>query len=100
MHLVKHTFKAISLASYDIILGYPWLKAVNPDIDWSDNHFQFRVLKEQPIEKYVRGADDVETAVSLSAEDAITKILAGAVAYILHIIPADLKKEDLSLIHI
>ena len=91
---MKHTFKAISLSSYDIVLGYPWLKTVNPDIDWSEDHFQFRVLKEQPIEEYMRGEDDVETAVSLSAEDAITKILAGAVVYILHIMPANLEKED------
>src|SRR5436190_14536275 len=37
-----HAFEAVDLHGYDIILGYPWLQVVNPDIDWPVKTWSYR----------------------------------------------------------
>jgi hypothetical protein len=37
-----HQTEAVELAGYDLILGMPWLQAINPDIDWAERTWQYR----------------------------------------------------------
>jgi hypothetical protein len=38
-------FIVTQLSQYDIILGKPWLSAVNPQIDWASNVVRFSMVK-------------------------------------------------------
>ena len=42
-------FMIAGLGKEDIILGSPWLRRVNPDIDWETGQFRFRTPMEQSI---------------------------------------------------
>ncbi|EGE08377.1 hypothetical protein TEQG_08797 [Trichophyton equinum CBS 127.97] len=67
-----HEFQALlSLEGYDIILGFLWLRSINPDINWRNNTFTYR--KTDPVE---------EEEPHLEAFDAVTEVLAGAKAYL------------------
>jgi hypothetical protein len=35
-------FKAIDLEGYDAILGWPWLQAANPEVDWIKWTWRYR----------------------------------------------------------
>lgn len=38
----RHTFNAVEMVGYDIILGYPWLRQTNPDVDWLEETWAYR----------------------------------------------------------
>ncbi|KAK2813229.1 hypothetical protein FQN50_000907 [Emmonsiellopsis sp. PD_5] len=46
----KHSFKAISMTSYDIILGYLWLEESNPDIDWPLCTWHYKLINTDTVE--------------------------------------------------
>lgn len=39
--LVQQTLLSIDLQKYDLILGFPWLQAVNPQIEWKEGTWYF-----------------------------------------------------------
>ena len=39
------TWEAVDIAGYDAILGFPWFKSVNPEIDWSKYTWTYRQTK-------------------------------------------------------
>ena len=39
------TWKAVDIAGYDAILGFPWFKSVNPEIDWSKYTWTYHQTK-------------------------------------------------------
>src|SRR5436190_24297971 len=38
-----HAFEAVDLHDYDIILKYPWLQVVNPDINWPVKTWSYHI---------------------------------------------------------
>ena len=41
-HAERHLFAVTSLGQRSVILGYPWLRKHNPDIDWETRTFRWR----------------------------------------------------------
>ncbi len=64
-----HAFEAVDIQGYDLILGYPWLMVVNPNIDWAARTWTYRT-KEVPVE-------------IMSAEDCMSAVLGGCAAHII-----------------
>lgn len=62
-------FHAVDMMGYDMILGYPWLCEVDPDIRWSEGTFTFRA-KRPLFDMSSEGADmicDVEEFAQLAS---------------------------------
>ncbi|KAK2732956.1 hypothetical protein FQN55_003790 [Onygenales sp. PD_40] len=76
-------FHSVKLVGYNMILGFPWLKAVNPLIDWQEGEF---------ILQTVASSENL----NLSVEDAANELLAGAMAYLCMIIIPGVKLEALT----
>lgn len=51
----SHNFNIANIAKYEAVLGYSWLKQVNPVIDWQDATWQF------PRSADIESKDDFET---------------------------------------
>ena len=64
-----HSFEAVEMAGYDVILGLPWLFAVNPEIDWINRTWVYR-----------ENTEDYDISL-LSAEEAMRQIIKGNVGY-------------------
>ena len=47
----EQKFLATDIVGYDMILGFPWLKAVNPEIDWKTNEWRYREVRVDGIEE-------------------------------------------------
>lgn len=47
------TFDVTSLGTYPVVLGTPWLRQVNPSIDWRSNNLAFPAIPQPP--KPVKG---------------------------------------------
>jgi hypothetical protein len=41
-----HVFEAVDMDGYDMILGFPWLQATNPDIDWVQKTWRYRDISD------------------------------------------------------
>jgi hypothetical protein len=67
------------LDRFDIILGQPWLHAVNPDIDWSTKTIRDRKNGEDMVssDEYT-----IHVAIHHLEEDAIAKLLSQQLAYL------------------
>lgn len=63
------TLHVVDLSGYDIILGMPWLRITNPDIDWEVAAFKYRTF-----------ISDDGVAI-MAPHEAHEEILAGATAY-------------------
>jgi hypothetical protein len=48
----EQNFLATDLIGYDVILGFPWLQAVNPDVNWEKGTWVYRFNE-------VEGAEEV-----------------------------------------
>src|SRR4051794_19649654 len=72
---IQQPFHAIKLATYDMILGFPWLVEVNPLIDWQNS--EFLLWNDSPESKFEK----------ISAEEAMGEILTRAKANLVTIIP-------------
>ncbi|EEH41175.2 hypothetical protein PAAG_03461 [Paracoccidioides lutzii Pb01] len=71
----SHSFHIVKLSDYDMILEFPWLKQLNPLIDWKDGEFYLhKKLSNQKI--------------NLSAADAANELLTGVSGYVLTIVPS------------
>ena len=58
---------AASFTDWDIILGWPWLKELNPDINWRDERWSYRDdSKEQPVPQ---GASEESKVSFLDAQE-------------------------------
>jgi hypothetical protein len=44
-----HVFEAVDMDGYDMILGFPWLQATNPDIDWVQRTWRYRDLSDMKV---------------------------------------------------
>jgi hypothetical protein len=70
------TLEAVDIAGYDIILGYPWLRDINPDCDWENRTWAYREVSSM---------SDVELINSHKLDRLLRK---GNSAYIVGRIPA------------
>ena len=66
-----HSFEAVEMAGYDVILGFPWLFAINPEIDWIKRTWVYREMTEE---------HDITL---LTAEEAMRQITKGNVGYVI-----------------
>ncbi|KAK2731412.1 hypothetical protein FQN55_004772 [Onygenales sp. PD_40] len=73
-------FHSVKLVGYDMILGFPWLKAVNPLINWQEGEF-------------ILWTTASPENLDLSTEDAANKLLAGATAYLCTVTIPGIKLE-------
>jgi RNase H-like domain found in reverse transcriptase/Reverse transcriptase (RNA-dependent DNA polymerase)/Retroviral aspartyl protease len=64
---------AVDMAGYDVILGMPWLREANPDVNWAALSWRYREASSK---------EDVQI---LSAHRAAQKILKGSAAFILRL---------------
>ncbi|KAK2792847.1 hypothetical protein FQN50_010034, partial [Emmonsiellopsis sp. PD_5] len=46
----EHSFKAVSITSYDVILGYPWLEESNSDINWPSHTWHYKLINVDIVE--------------------------------------------------
>src|SRR4029077_9037291 len=65
-----HSFEAVEMAGYDVILGFPWLFAINPDIDWVRKTWTYREFTEP---------HDIQL---LTAEQTMRQTIKGNVGYV------------------
>jgi transposase InsO family protein len=66
-----HSFEAVEMAGYDVILGFPWLFAINPEIDWIQRTWSYREKTE---------FHDIKL---LTADEAMRQIVKGNVGYVI-----------------
>lgn len=71
-HEHKIRGQAVRMKGYDLILGFPWLKQINPDIDWRQTNWRYR-------HKVISDGDSGIEIVD--AETITNEVLAGAEAY-------------------
>ena len=64
-----HAFEAVDIEGYDFILGLPWLKATNPDIDWDNGTWKYREAAQIQI---------------MHPSKAIRKVLKGNAAFLIN----------------
>ena len=64
-----HTLYVVDIDGYDMILGMPWLREINPDIDWVAGRFRYRT------HALVKGVD------TMSPHEAYESLVAGCAAY-------------------
>jgi transposase InsO family protein len=43
----RQSYIATDIRRYDMILGFPWLKAMNPDIDWDRGTWEYRASRQR-----------------------------------------------------
>ncbi|KAK2786408.1 hypothetical protein FQN52_007865 [Onygenales sp. PD_12] len=76
-------FHSVKLVGYDMILGFPWLKTVNPLINWQEG-------------KFILWTATSPENLDLSVEDAANELLAGAMTYLCMVTIPDVKLEALT----
>ncbi|KAK2789107.1 hypothetical protein FQN52_006370 [Onygenales sp. PD_12] len=76
-------FHSVKLVRYNMILGFPWLKAVNPLIDWQEGEFILQTTASPEN-------------LNLSMEDATNKLLAGTTVYLCTVTIPGIKLEALT----
>src|SRR5215471_5217749 len=48
-HDHAHTFKAVDLNGYDLILDYSWLQVINPDVNWVTKEWNYHDANEMKL---------------------------------------------------
>ena len=66
------TWEAVDIAGYDAILGFPWFKSVNPEIDWSKYTWTYHQTKS---------LDEVEIIYAAKADQELYK---GMMAFLIY----------------
>lgn len=75
------TVESVDMLEYDIILGYPWLEHVDPDVHWAKQCWYYRPLNNSQSKKL---EDNLEIT---SAQTCAMLALNGAPVYVLHARP-------------
>ncbi|EDN02416.1 hypothetical protein HCAG_00280 [Histoplasma mississippiense (nom. inval.)] len=77
----SHSFHAMKMKDYNLVLGFPWLKQTNPLIDWSDGQFFFR------------SSGDEQQPQIISEQDVLAEVLTGARVGMLVVLPTECSKD-------
>ncbi|KAA8646612.1 uncharacterized protein ATNIH1004_008045 [Aspergillus tanneri] len=67
---IERTFDVVDMDHYDAILGYPWLREANPNVDWELGTWEYRKI---PPEKEVEIINEAEVNRTYERENKSTQ---------------------------